>query len=172
MFSFILLQRECLQKIEEMFCCQLNLVAVTSSAGLVQIPCNFSDSGQAAPAAAAAIISSIITDAEGGWAFLNTTTAWLSPWLARSAQVNSMRWVSLCVFAVPVLGSRLVVLTLPPSHSLCLGFLSPSHLHAFRWKEININEALASQGSLRVPAQLYQTMCLFVSLALSREARR
>ncbi len=95
MFSFLLLLRECLQKIAEILCCQLNLAAVTSSAGLVQIPCNYSDSGQTAPAAAAAIISSIITDAEGGWALLNTTTAWLSPWLARSAQVDSMRWVSL-----------------------------------------------------------------------------
>lgn len=64
MFSFLLLLRECLQKIAEMFCCQLKLAAVTSSAGLVQIPCNYSDSGQAVPAAA--IISSIITDAEGG----------------------------------------------------------------------------------------------------------
>lgn len=127
MFSFLLLLRECLLKLVEIFCCQLNLAAVMSSAGLVQIPCNYSDSGQAAPAAAAAIISSIITDAEGGWALLNTTTACLSPWLSRSAQVDSMRWVSLCVFAVPVLGSRLVVLTLPPSHSLCLVFLSPSH---------------------------------------------
>lgn len=84
---------------------------------------------------------------------LNTTTARLSPWLARSAQVDTRDerervWMPVLV----MLGGKLVALTLGPSHSLCLGFFASSHLLAFFWQEINFNEALTSQGSLWVPA--------------------
>lgn len=100
----------------------LSLAAVTSSAGLVQIPCNYTNLVQAVPTAAAAIISSIFTDAKGGWALLNTSTARLSPWLTRSAQVDSMWWVSLWCWAAGLLYWPFHLLTACVSFFFCFFF--------------------------------------------------